>query len=120
MGHDAGPEPRRIDVRAELVDHAGDLATRRHREVRRREGPGLAASDGRVEEVDAGRRDGHAHLLRAGMEIGDDLRAQDVGGTELVLTDRLHGPDGTTSSSLEVKTSLWAADGDGLPSPVCS
>ena len=54
------------------------------------------------------------------MEIGDVLGAQDVGGTELVLTDRLHGADGTTSSSLEVKASRWAADGDGLPSPMCS
>ena len=105
VGDDAGAEQARVDVLAELVDDAGDLAPGRHRQRRRRERP---ARLGR-RRIDVSSRctpDASTAMrtcVRAGMEVGDVLQAEDVGGAEAVVADRLHAPDGTSSSALEVK-----------------
>ncbi len=44
-----------------------------------------------VDQVHADRRDGDAHLARGRVRVGDLLEAQDVGGTQLVLSDGSHG-----------------------------
>jgi hypothetical protein len=53
--------------------------------------------------VDAGGGDVDEDLARAGRRIVDLLPAQVVGRAERVQSDRVHGGDRRTSSTLEVK-----------------
>ena len=107
---DAPADPGVVDVLADRGDDARDLAARDRREVGQRErahrGP---AADRGVEEVDAGGGDVDEHLPRAGRRIVDLLPAQVVGRAELVQSDRVHGGDRRTSSTLEVKEVAWRA-----------
>ena len=92
VGDRPAAEPGRVDALPHRVDHAGDLAARRHRQVGERErAAGRAGADRRVEQVDPGRGDGDPDLPGAGLGIGDLLEAQDVGRAELVLADGVHG-----------------------------
>jgi hypothetical protein len=63
--------------------------------------------------VDAGRVDVDEDLGGAGLGIVDLLPAQVVGRAELVQSDRVHGGDRRTSSTLEVK-GLRAAPARGM------
>ncbi len=60
---DSSPEPVPVGAGAHAIDNPGDLAARRHRQRRRRQGPERgAAADRRVDQVHTGDLDGDANL----------------------------------------------------------
>jgi hypothetical protein len=104
MRDDAPADPRVVDVVADGGDDARDLAPRDRGEVGKRErAHRRPPADRGVEEVDAGGGDVDEDLARAGRRIVDLLPAQVAGRAELVQSDRVHGGDRRTSSTLEVK-----------------
>ena len=85
-------EPRRCDSLAERVDGPGNLPARYGGEVGEGEGPYRAAgSQGRVDEVDSGRRHSDPHLSGARLGIVDLLVAEVLGGPEGVEPDGVPG-----------------------------
>jgi hypothetical protein len=91
VGHHPPSEPRRIrriHPRTHCVDGAGHLPSRGHRELGKRErSAGAASPDRRVDQVDACRRHGDAHLTRGRLRVGDLVVAEDLWRPEVVLPD---------------------------------
>jgi hypothetical protein len=91
VGHHAAPAPRLIGARAHGVDATRHLAARNHGQVRQWEGTaGLALADHGVQQVHAYGLHGDAHLVLGRGRVGDLLVEQVLGGTELMLSNRVH------------------------------
>lgn len=109
MADDTLAEPRLLDAGARGVDGAGDLATRRHRQIRERVRTHLGAGTDRgVDEVHAGRLDGDKHLTGSRLRIGNVVEHEDLRSPELVLPDRSHAIH-SRSSALDVNERSLAA-----------
>ncbi len=92
VGDDPPAEPLGRGVRAERVDHPGDLTAGHGRQLGRgRAGAAQALAQGRVEEVDPGRPDGDPDLAGTGHRVLDPLVREVLGGAEGVQSDGVHG-----------------------------